>query len=357
MARRRAAPSSARRATWPPNRRPATSARSARRWTSTALGAILYECLTGRPPFQAATTMETLLQVMHDEPVSISSLQPRVPRDLATIAMRCLEKQPAKRYASARDLGRRPRPLPALAGPSTPAASGRSSAAGAGAAQPGRGRPAGARVPRPAWRHRGLDVLRVGRPRARPRRHSARLEPRKATPEPRRKKRPRKRQKRRPPNAPRTWRPTRRKRLSDFLVSIFKVSTTLEQPRWHHHRPAGLDDAESATPVEFAVEPEYADYRRRSRSPRASGENDSRAMLLEVRGSSPVAIGRGPDKPAGPQTLFFPGDRLNLGADADVHSCCRTCTRSGSNRAGRRPSAAKALSRRMRSASDRGHLR
>ncbi len=69
-----------------------------------ALGAILYECLTGRPPFQAATPLETLLQVMHHEPVSISSLQPRVPRDLATIAMRCLEKTPARRYARALDL-------------------------------------------------------------------------------------------------------------------------------------------------------------------------------------------------------------------------------------------------------------
>ncbi len=69
-----------------------------------ALGAILYECLTGRPPFQAATPLETLLQVMHDEPVSIGSLQPRVPRDLATIAMRCLEKTPARRYARAIDL-------------------------------------------------------------------------------------------------------------------------------------------------------------------------------------------------------------------------------------------------------------
>jgi RNA polymerase sigma factor (sigma-70 family) len=69
-----------------------------------ALGAILYECLTGRPPFQAATPVETLVQVMHHEPVSIGALQPRVPRDLATIAMRCLEKPPARRYASARDL-------------------------------------------------------------------------------------------------------------------------------------------------------------------------------------------------------------------------------------------------------------
>ncbi len=69
-----------------------------------ALGAILYECLTGRPPFQAATPVETLLQVMHDEPVSIGSLQPRVPRDLATIAMHCLEKTPARRYARALDL-------------------------------------------------------------------------------------------------------------------------------------------------------------------------------------------------------------------------------------------------------------
>jgi serine/threonine protein kinase len=69
-----------------------------------ALGAILYECLTGRPPFQAATPVETLLQVMHHEPVSIGSLQPRVPRDLATIAMRCLEKTPARRYARALDL-------------------------------------------------------------------------------------------------------------------------------------------------------------------------------------------------------------------------------------------------------------
>jgi tRNA A-37 threonylcarbamoyl transferase component Bud32 len=66
-----------------------------------ALGAILYECLTGRPPFRAAAPMETILQVIADEPVSPRRLQPALPRDLETICLRCLEKDPARRYDSA----------------------------------------------------------------------------------------------------------------------------------------------------------------------------------------------------------------------------------------------------------------
>ena len=66
-----------------------------------ALGALLYECLTGRPPFRAATAMDTILQVMSEDPVPPTQLQPNAPRDLETIAMKCLQKEPERRYASA----------------------------------------------------------------------------------------------------------------------------------------------------------------------------------------------------------------------------------------------------------------
>ncbi len=70
-----------------------------------ALGAVLYDALTGRPPFQAGNPLDTLMQVLEKDPISPRELNPSTPKDLETICLKCLEKDRSRRYHSARELG------------------------------------------------------------------------------------------------------------------------------------------------------------------------------------------------------------------------------------------------------------
>jgi formylglycine-generating enzyme required for sulfatase activity len=245
------------------------------------LGALLYECLTGQPPFYAETALETMQQVLEREPLPPSRRGVKVPRDLETICIKCLNKVPARRYASAEHLADDLRLFQA--------------------GEPIRARAVGAAERTWKWARRrpaltallglvllamvGLSVLSVV---ALDREQRAQREADKA------------------------------RKARDFLVRIFRIkdiqagnTTTARQI---------LNEAEQRIPIEFANQPELRDELL------AAIENVNRnldqtipaAMILEARGAVKLRSARGDGARPVPQTLLYPDDRLTLAADAHV---------------------------------------
>jgi formylglycine-generating enzyme required for sulfatase activity len=253
-----------------------------------ALGALLYECLTGRPPF-AGPQHVVLVSVLNDEPVPPSRLGAKVPADLETICLKCLRKEPARRYASAEELANDLRRLQA--------------------GEPIRARPVGAVERTWKWARRrpalatllgvvllalvSLAVLSANLVAARNDADEKRKAAEQAA--------------------------DKAMKARDFLIRIFRVAET-DVLGGNITARQILADAEKRIPKEFADQPEL-----RAELEKAIGEvkrgiarRVPQAMILEVRGKVTLHAHQGEAKRVAPQVLLNLDDRVSLGPDGEV---------------------------------------
>jgi formylglycine-generating enzyme required for sulfatase activity len=266
-----------------------------------ALGALLYECLTGRPPFEGPQHV-VLVSVLSEEPVPPSRLGQKVPRDLETICLKCLNKQPERRYASAEELANDLRRCQA--------------------GEPIRARPVSAAERTWKWARRrpalaalvvvallalvSLAVL------------SGNLAAARNDADEKRKDAEQKEQVAREKEAEARREADKARKARDFLVGIFRIkdvrtgnTTTARQI---------LNEAEQRVPIEFAEQPELRDELLAAIADvnRALDQAIPAAMILEASGAIELYSPRGDGARPVLQALLYPDDRLTLAADAQA---------------------------------------